>query len=1100
MKNACRFSVIAIAVLTTASSALGASTADWDTTQPRGKTREIRFTATEGTEMSVDVSADGRWVVYDLLGHIYRVPIAGGEAECLTQNSGIALNYHPRYSPDGRSIAFVSDRGGQNNLWVMNADGSNPRAVFVDLNSQIIEPAWAADGRSIVAVRLYPNTFETMSRVRHIWQFPLDGSEPRKLVGSNTALVYSPTLTADGRHLFYQSSSTPIIAEGYFKVATGHQIRRLDLATGRDDAMNSTGVRRPYHYEPVYEFAPAISPDGRWLAYARRVPGGNYPYHDTVYQKQTGLWVRDLESGRERLLIERMDPDLLESSLMYQLRLLPGYSWSRDGKFLVYSAQGRLWKVTLADGSRQEIPFRAPVHRVITEQVRPHLRLPDAEFTVRFPRWPSWSPDGRSVAFDAAGLIWLKTLPDGAPRRLTAMEVTAPAVEAAPAWSPDGQWIAYVTWHETEGGHVWKIRPDGSGAQRLTQEAGRYLHPAWSPDGRAIVATLGSGAGAQGEGMGTNAWNDLVTLPAAGGKTQLVVRVTPTGGGYVRSSWRAGDRIYFTEATGGGDSESPRVAFRSVKPDGSDVQSHARFSSISEAVPSPDGKWLAYCEADNLWLVPFPVGGPAEGVVIDSRAAGSGAVKLTQKGGLFPQWTAQGGLGFITGSGLGLWTPATRQVETQALGLRLPRAIPSGSAAFANARIVTMNGGQVVEKGTIVVEKNRIAYVGPVEGAPAAGVTFDLAGKTIIPGLIDIHAHHHGSDRGIIPTKRVESGSYLAYGVTTTFDPSAPSDAVFSTAELVEAGRLLGPRTYSTGNAITMTGNPHFPGLGRTPRAAVKRIDAYPDAENLADAFASYGATGLKQYYQPRRAQHQWLVEAARRNGNLVVTAEGMDLFYNLGMTMDGQTAWEHPIMDMGVFSDVTQFLAQAGVHYNPAVLMSGQGYYMLEYFMAHFKQDEDRKQKNWVRWWDLMRKRNHTLRPLGEYDATMSAAVIKEIVRAGGKVGVGAHGQEEGLGTHWEMQIFALSLTPMETLEAATIGNARYLGLDRDLGSLEVGKVADFIVLNADPLADIKSTLAAAQIVKDGRVFDADTLDQIYPEKRPFGTRPWVQSANVGR
>src|SRR5262245_9497255 len=76
----------------------------WDTTLARGATRTIDFTTDVGTWVSVDLSPDGRWIVFDLLSHIYRVPAAGGEAECLTQDSGVALNYHPRYSPDGTAI------------------------------------------------------------------------------------------------------------------------------------------------------------------------------------------------------------------------------------------------------------------------------------------------------------------------------------------------------------------------------------------------------------------------------------------------------------------------------------------------------------------------------------------------------------------------------------------------------------------------------------------------------------------------------------------------------------------------------------------------------------------------------------------------------------------------------------------------------------------------------------------------------------------------------------------------------------------------------------------------------------------------------------
>ena len=128
----------------------GRGAAAWDVTQARGKTRDIDFTTSEGTWMSPDLSPDGTWIVFDLLGHIYRMPAAGGEATVLTQNSGVALNFQPRISPDGKSIAFITDRRGQYNLWIMNADGSNPRPVFTDLNATALEPAWTPDGNYIV--------------------------------------------------------------------------------------------------------------------------------------------------------------------------------------------------------------------------------------------------------------------------------------------------------------------------------------------------------------------------------------------------------------------------------------------------------------------------------------------------------------------------------------------------------------------------------------------------------------------------------------------------------------------------------------------------------------------------------------------------------------------------------------------------------------------------------------------------------------------------------------------------------------------------------------------------------------------------------------
>src|SRR5499425_1658451 len=89
--------------------------------------RPLKFTTDEGTWMSVDVSPDGRTLVFDLLGDLYTVPITGGSATRIT--SGQAFDAMPSFSPDGRQVAFVSDRSGAPNLWVANADGTQPRQL-----------------------------------------------------------------------------------------------------------------------------------------------------------------------------------------------------------------------------------------------------------------------------------------------------------------------------------------------------------------------------------------------------------------------------------------------------------------------------------------------------------------------------------------------------------------------------------------------------------------------------------------------------------------------------------------------------------------------------------------------------------------------------------------------------------------------------------------------------------------------------------------------------------------------------------------------------------------------------------------------------------
>jgi hypothetical protein len=264
-------------------------------------------------------------------------------------------------------------------------------------------------------------------------------------------------------------------------------------------------------------------------------------------------------------------------------------------------------------------------------------------------------------------------------------------------------------------------------------------------------------------------------------------------------------------------------------------------------------------------------------------------------------------------------------------------------------------------------------------------------------------------------------------------------------------------------------------------------------AREEVERLVSWGATSIKQYLQPRRAQRQWVVEAARRAG-ATVTAESGDLEYVLSMVMDGHTGWEHPLDVVPVYGDVARFIGGAGTVYSITLGVGGPGVWNEEFFFQESPLWRDPKLRHWVPWRQLVpHTRRHAAYPPTDFSFPLLAQGLADILAAGGGGALGAHGQQHGIGTHWEVWMAASAMGPHAALELASLRGARFLGAERDLGSLEVGKLADLVVLRANPLEDIRATADIRYVMKGGRLYDADTLDQLWPEAVPFGPPTWL-------
>lgn len=1069
-----------------------AETPEWDVTLARGKTRDIDFTTSEGTFMSADVSPDGKWIVFDLLATIYRMPIGGGEAQNLTADSGVATNYHPTYSPDGEYIAFISDRKGQNNLWVMNADGSNPVQIHQDLDARYKQPAWSADSQYIYVRKetLYkPGT----PPQEGIWMFHrAGGAKGVELVGADQPEAGWPSPSRDGKYLYFDVVTGERAWSGRHDALQGEmQVRRLDLKTG-EIRQESQGIGAQQRRWTSGGFAaPEISPDGRTMTFIRRIPDGVLEFKGHKYGPRTALWLRDIETGEERILMDPVEQDTIEGSK--GLRVFPGYSFTPDGKSVVVTQGGKFYKVEVASGKVSPIPFTARVKRTISEQAYRTFRISDEPFDAKFIRWASASPNGKTLAFQAVGKIWVQSLPNGTPKRLT--NLGDDIQEYGPAWSPDGRSIAFVSWEDVGRGNLWTVSAGGGSPKKLTSEPGEYANPDWSRDGKMIAVGKGANYTARQRNVSNNAWWNIAVFPARGGEPEIVAQIDYMSGfGDQRQQlpqpvWGPDGRIFFlrgaprNEASHGGDPFSELV---SVAPtEGIDPpRVHVRINYADEASISPDGSHLAFLEGDNVYLAPIPyneTGGKPVLVTKDEKATLLPTKALSTQGGLYPNWRDGKTVEFNSANVYYSYDIDTQETKETTITLSVPRDIPDGKIAFANARIITMNGKEVIENGTIVIDGARIACVGDCSTEGADRV-IDAAGKTITPGFIDMHAHHNREYNGMPPQRGYENASYLAYGVTTTLDNSMWSQNVFPNAELVEAGLLIGPRQFSTGDPLYNRNGPRN-----------NLLTDYAAAEREIAKLKSWGAVTLKQYMQPRRDQRQWVSDIARKEG-LNVTAEDGDLPYNLGMMMDGQTGFEHPIGNVPLYSDVAKFLGAANTYYSPTFVVAGPSPWNEEFFWQESEVWKDEKQRRWLPWRSLIpHTRRPIVRPVTDYSFPLIAQGMADIIAEGGHGTIGAHGQQHALGSQWEIWMAASALGAHGALDVATREGANFIGVIDDLGTLEAGKLADILVLNANPLDDIRNTADIQYVMKGGVLYEADTLDEVWPEQTPFGPYYWV-------
>jgi Tol biopolymer transport system component len=1015
--------------------------------------RRIEFTTDEGTWISLDISRDGKTILFELLGDLYTVPLEGGDAVGIT--SGMAFDSQPRYSPDGSHLAFVSDRDGAENVWIANSDGSNPKQLSEEEQCLFVSPSWTPDGKYVFVTRMAPGS-GIWDLSEEIWMYHSKGGKGIQVTRSkpkpDTPFLewhnaMGPVASPDGRYLYYAKRTGRQFLDMVSFDFPLSQIARRDLTTGDEEVITEA---------PGSAMRPMVSPDGTKLVYGTR------------HQAETGLRLRDLSTGEERWLKYPVQRDAKES--FGERDLLPGYAFTPDGREIVVSYGGRIHRVNVESGEARVVPFTANVSREVGPLLNFPSRIDEGPVRARLIQAPSQSPDGKRLAFSALTHLYTMSIPDGRPTRVTSGDSRG---EFHPAWSPDGKWLAYVTW-STEGGHIWKIRVDRRGTpQQLTLVPGYYRNPAWSPDGQRLVALYRPS-----DSRGAD--DDLVWIPAEGGDLKRILPARGAGGPHFGNEK---DRVYVYSGQG----------LISLRFDGTDRRTHLKIVGAgrgAEPMPaqdariSPDGRYALALVNNQLYLVAVPrIGGDPPTVNVGSPSVP--LRKLTEVGADYLAW-ADGGSALTWGLGSSFFRlpladvtfeptkeserkPPVEEIEAV---VERPRHIAKGVIALRGARAITMRGEEVIPDAVIVITDNRITALGRRGSVtvPERAQLFDVDGMTIMPGIVDVHAHW-GIRRSVLDIEGWYFLANLAYGVTTGRDAQVNKD-IFAYQDLGEIGEMLGPRVYSTG-----------PGIFHDTK-----LQSAEDARNVVAKYKKYYRTKtLKHYLMGNRKQRQWLVEACKEHRIMPTTEGASNLKLGLTFVIDGFSGLEHYWGIFPLYEDVVELVARAGAFYTPTLMQLYGGPPGRDYFFLSTDVHDDPKLQrfippdlleSWTRRRQWFREDEHVY-----WRAAASAA---KIVRAGGRVCIGGHGGVQGMQCHWDLwALQSGGLTNFEALRAATLHGAEAIGYAQDLGSIEVGKLADLIMLAENPLEDIRNTNTIKYVMKNGELFEGDTLNQIWPQQK---------------
>lgn len=1013
----------------------------WDITDSKTtETQSLDVNLTEGTWISVDVSPDGQSIVFDLLGHIYQMPVEGGKATVLTD--GRSWNVFPRYSPDGSQIAFTSDRSGSWDIWTFAPQEDSLRNIS-KMNQPTVQPTWSADGQSI-----YGTTIEQSAK-NASFRFSLVGGKHKILEGGVFQSMNHFEEHTEKGLVFFEHNDQNLFQ-------SGARIKTYDLQSGEI---------KVYLQRPGGAFNPALSPDGKYLAYGHRS------------EKGTEMILHNIETREEKVLVTGLDRDHQDYKPYYH-GVQANFSWHPGGQEIFYSKDGKIYAVNISDGKERNIPFSASVSRKLDKTILFPVPVPQGTQKTLSHRWAHRA--GENIIFESLGDIYLKS--GDQLRQITSSE----AHETSPIYRADNGSIYYARWSDEELGAIYRHSLNDNNTSKLTNIPSQYGGLTISKDGAQLAFFRGKGD----IRMGTNSLEgqtDFELIILKDGKEHKVTDVSGSANFAARLPLTAtfsddGAHLYYTEFV------EDKLHLQRIRTDGFEKKTVYDFPHAVYAKVSDDLKWLTYREYHRSFITPFDFMGKTVSVSAFDKQGFS--VRLDTLDGPYMTFPDAEHIGWVRAdkyyekSIADIIDKKDTAPEATDLSFQYQAASPNSTIALTNAKVLTMNGNkEVLERATVLIENNRIAAIGRRVRIPDGAKIYDLRGHTIMPGMVDAHAHYGTllSQFNTIEQKLPGLESALAYGVTTMYELYGTAEKDSWVMDMLRAGKIDGPRLFTVASPVF--------GMRFFRPKLYRPIQSIADAREVVRYNKEVGATALKDYAQFKRSERHMLAVAAREMGMNVVCETAGNSLMNWTQIVDGMSGLEHSMGITPLYQDIIEMFKASDIGITPTLLVVYNGPSGQSYFNQSERVWENEKLLNFATKEQLLTYRRTSFFWPEDHYAPEMAAAMKTLFDNGVLINMGGHGQMFGLDAHWEMELLVQGgFSPLEAIQCATINGAKYHGIDEDLGSLEVGKLADLVVLEKDPTNEIKNTRSIKYVMKNGVIYNGMNASRVYPEPKQKG------------